>query len=84
MANGECLHLLPAVEVAEEMALLDAEMLRRIKPDEIRDESWMDFNKVKQIQTQPKMASRGCTIDWDWQGETLLYHVLLYAGCMTE
>ena len=63
MATGQCLHLLPTVEVAEEMALLDAEMLRRIKPDEIRDEAWMDVNKVKQSKTKQKMANTGCTVD---------------------
>ena len=40
------LHLFTAVEIAEELALRDAERLRRIGPAEIRDGAWMHKNKV--------------------------------------
>ena len=35
------LHLCPAREVAEELTLMDAEMLRRISPDELKNGAWM-------------------------------------------
>ena len=40
------LHTLPPRALAEELTLMDAEMLRRIAPDELRDGAWMD-NKTK-------------------------------------
>ena len=40
------LHLFTAVEIAEELALRDAELLRRIGPAEIHDGAWMHKNKV--------------------------------------
>ena len=36
------LHLFPAAALAEEMALRDAELLRKIKPGEIRNGAWMN------------------------------------------
>lgn len=34
------------MDVAEELALRDAEMLRRIKPEEIRNGAWMHDTKA--------------------------------------
>ena len=40
------LHLFTALEVAEELALRDGEMLRRITPEEITNGAWMDDKNV--------------------------------------
>ena len=40
------LHLFTAVEIAEELTLRDAELLRRIGATEIRNGAWMDKEKV--------------------------------------
>lgn len=42
----QSLHLFTPSEVAEELALRDAEMLRRITPEEIRDGAWMHEDKA--------------------------------------
>lgn len=41
------LHLFTPVEIAEELALRDAELLRRIGPREIRNGAWMDKDRVR-------------------------------------
>ena len=46
--SGQRLHLFTAVEVAEELALRDAEMLRRITPEEISNGAWMENKNVGQ------------------------------------
>ena len=46
--SGQRLHLFTAVEVAEELTLRDAEMLRRITPEEISNGAWMDDKNVGQ------------------------------------
>lgn len=45
----QSLHLFTPSEVAEELALRDAEMLRRITPEEIRDGAWMDEDKASSL-----------------------------------
>ena len=44
--NKHTLHLFTTTEIAEELALQDAELLRRIAPTEIRNGAWMDKKKV--------------------------------------
>ena len=44
--SKQTLHLFTATEIAEELALRDAELLRRIEPSEIRDRAWMHKDKV--------------------------------------
>ena len=46
MMTEQSLHLFSALEVAEELALRDAEMLRRITPEEIRNGAWMHDKKA--------------------------------------
>ena len=46
MANWESLHNFPAMDMAEELALRDAEMLRRITPEEICNGAWMHDTKA--------------------------------------
>ena len=46
MSGQQSLHLFTAVELAEELALRDAEMLRRISLTEIDNGAWMDKGKV--------------------------------------
>ena len=59
------LHLFTAAGVAEELALRDAEMLRRITPEEIRNGAWMHEkaspNKIIII-TYIRVYLRG--LDW--------------------
>ena len=44
------LHHLPPREVAEELTLMDAELLRRIQPSELEDGAWMDkISKVSRF-----------------------------------
>ena len=44
------LYLLPAREVAEGLTQIDAELLGRISPDEIRDGAWMKRGqKVREV-----------------------------------
>ena len=45
------LHHLPPREVAEELTLMDAELLRKIQPSELEDGAWMDKTKVKRSKT---------------------------------
>ena len=40
------LHHLPPRELAEELTLTDAELLRKIQPRELEDGAWMDKDKV--------------------------------------
>lgn len=40
------LHHLPPRELAEELTLMDAELLRKIQPRELEDGAWMDKDKV--------------------------------------
>ena len=40
------LHQLPAIDVAEELTLMDAALLRRIRAEELKDGSWMNKEKV--------------------------------------
>ena len=40
------LHLCSARELAEQLTLVDAEMLRRISPDELKNGAWMGKDKV--------------------------------------
>ena len=40
------LHSHPPMDVAEELTLMDAEMLRKISADELRNGAWMDKAKV--------------------------------------
>lgn len=44
--TDQSLHLFTPSEVAEELALRDAEMLRQITPGEIRDGAWMHEEKA--------------------------------------
>ena len=44
--SDQRLHLFTALEVAEELTLRDAEMLRRITPEEITNGAWMDDKNV--------------------------------------
>jgi len=46
MATGQSLHKFPAADVAEELALRDAKMLRRITQEEIRNGAWMHDTKA--------------------------------------
>ena len=46
MMSDQSLYLFTALEVAEELALRDAEMLRRITPEEITNGAWMDNKNV--------------------------------------
>ena len=41
------LHAHPPMEIAEELTIMDAEMLRKISSDELRDGAWMDKTKVR-------------------------------------
>ena len=53
------LYLLPAREVAEGLTLMDAHLLGRISPDEIRDGAWMKRGqKVSLICTNMPIAIR--------------------------
>jgi len=49
------LHHLPPREVAEELTLMDAELLRRIQPSELEDGAWMD---------KTSKVSRCCETMW--------------------
>jgi len=40
------LHHLSPRELAEELTLMDAELLRKIQPKELEDGAWMDKDKV--------------------------------------
>ena len=53
MANWESLKNFPTTDVAEELALRDAEMLRRIKLEEIRNGAWMDDTKASRPCARP-------------------------------
>ena len=43
------LHSHPPMDVAEELTLMDAEMLRKISADEISNGAWMDKAKVREF-----------------------------------
>ena len=45
--NSKKIHHLPPREVAQELTLMDAELLRRIQPSELEDGAWMDKTKVQ-------------------------------------
>ena len=40
------LHLYNSLEVAQELSILDGELLRKIDPEELRNGAWMKKNKV--------------------------------------
>ena len=48
---SEKLHLLPPKEVAEGLTEMDAELLERISPDELRDGAWM--KRGEKVRTAP-------------------------------
>ena len=41
------LHLLPPIKVAEELLLMDSCALRKIRPEELKGESWLGRRKVR-------------------------------------
>lgn len=46
MATGQSLHKFPPMDLAEELVLRDAGMLRRIKLEEIHNSAWMHDTKA--------------------------------------
>ena len=45
------LHLYDSFEVAQELSMLDGELLRKIDPDELKNGAWMKKDKVGHLST---------------------------------